>query len=75
MQSKLLSVRPAGPLTCVWIATTNRNAPLTCVWIQAEHNIAGRASSTSSAAEEVRPAVGLYGSRASQFNPGAKQCA
>jgi hypothetical protein len=71
MQSKLLSVRPAGPLTCVWIATTNRNSPLTCVWIHADQHTAPHASSTPEEAWPMRP----FSPGASRLNTGAKQCA
>jgi hypothetical protein len=78
MQSKLLSVRPTGPLTCVWIATTNRNSPLTCVWIHADQGAAINASSTPEEAFPIRPfppTASPYLPGASRLNPGAKQCA
>lgn len=71
MQSKLLSVRPAGPLTCVWIATTNRNSPLTCVWIYTDQHIATNASSAPEEALPLRP----FSPAASPYLSGAKQCA
>jgi hypothetical protein len=71
MQSKLLSVRPTGPLTCVWIATTKRNSPLTCVWIHADRHPATHASSIPEEALPLRP----FPPAASPYLSGAKQCA
>jgi hypothetical protein len=46
---KLLSMRPATRLTCVWLPTHDPRSPFTCVWQRAR---ATKPASLSSPAEE-----------------------
>ena len=46
---KLLSMRPATRLTCVWLPTNDPRSPFTCVWQRAR---ATKPASLSSPAEE-----------------------
>jgi hypothetical protein len=36
MNSKLLTIRQTGRLTCVWVPTGNIRIPLECVWVEAD---------------------------------------
>jgi hypothetical protein len=64
MDRKLLSMRPATRLTCVWLPTTDPRSPLTCVWQRARTT---KPASLSSAVEE--------GAQPSSAAQGETQCA
>jgi hypothetical protein len=46
---KLLSIRPANRLTCVWLSGSDPRSPLTCVW---RHPRTQKLTSLSSPTEE-----------------------
>jgi hypothetical protein len=48
---KLLSIRPAGRLTCIWLPSNDPRSPLTCVW---QHARTHRPAPLSSATERVQ---------------------
>jgi hypothetical protein len=50
MNSKLLSIRKTGRLTCAWVPTGDIQTPLACVWVEAE--TARTASARSSASND-----------------------
>jgi hypothetical protein len=61
---KLLSIRPAGRLTCVWLPTNDPRSPLTCVW---QHARTHKPASLSSPTEER--------TQPSSASEGGKRCA
>jgi hypothetical protein len=61
---KLLSMRPATRLTCVWLPTNDPRSPFTCVWQRAR---ATKPATLSSPAEES--------AQPSSAAQGEKQCA
>jgi hypothetical protein len=66
---KLLSMRPATRLTCVWLPTHDPRAPLTCVWQSARTR---KPASPSSRMEERAQPSSASPSSASQ---GGQRCA
>jgi hypothetical protein len=57
---KLLSIRPATRLTCVWLPGNDPRSPLTCVWHSAR---AHRPAPLSSIAEESAHTITQGGQR------------
>jgi hypothetical protein len=61
---KLLSIRPAGRLTCLWLPSNDPRSPLTCVWQPARST---RPATPSVSKEEIL--------RSSSAPQGGKRCA
>jgi hypothetical protein len=51
MNNKLLTIRKAGRLICVWVPTGKIRTPLACVWVEADtvHTTSAAPSSSNDA--------------------------